>query len=109
MSHPQLYSYSELIGTSQRSARAAVIAHSAESLRLSISSLKGSRTSQKVNQRISQAKQYRAVVNQSLSLRRLQFASISSLENLITENLCMFDLDGRYFLFSERKFFGGNS
>ncbi|EIZ1086035.1 hypothetical protein MPI44_004583 [Klebsiella oxytoca] len=100
-----LLHYQDLSQAAKAFARLRVLAFEEEQYKKSVAQLKKNRPASNINALVNDPYHIQRVVNGLRALRRYQRASQHEVERRIEENLCMFDADGRYYLFSQKAFY----
>ncbi len=100
-----LLHYQDLSPKAKVVARSRVVAFEEEQYKKSIARLKTNRPASNINALINDPYHIRRVVNGLQVVRKYQRASRHEVERWIEEILCMFDVAGHYYLFTQKAFY----
>ncbi|WP_243211101.1 hypothetical protein JQ760_028315 (plasmid) [Klebsiella pneumoniae] len=100
-----LLHYQDLSPAAKTVARSRVVAFEEAQYKKSVAHLKQNRPASSINTLVNDPYHIQRVVNRLQAVRKYQRASQHEVERCIEENLCMFDADGRYYLFIQKAFY----
>lgn len=100
-----LFHYQDLSPSAKALARARVMAFEEEQYKKLVAHLKQNRPASSINALVNDTYHIQRVVNRLQAVRKYQRASQHEVERAIEENLCMFDADGRYYMFTQKAFY----